>query len=208
MRLLITAGPTREPIDAVRFISNRSSGRLGVALAQAAVQAGHEVTLLLGPVCVEPPAVRVERFESTADLQALLERCFPPCDALVMAAAVGDYRLAQSSQGKLARQEAGTLTLELTPTPDLVAGLAQCRRPEQRIVAFALESPEVLEARAAAKLRRKGVDAIVANPLQTMEADAIDPRWITASGQTVRPGLMPKTQFAPWLLTQVQALFV
>src|SRR5688500_18593761 len=106
MRTLITAGPTREPIDAVRYISNRSSGKMGVALAAAAVAAGHEVTLLLGPGLpteAEPAGCRTIRFESAGDLQRLLESHWPTHDTLLMAAAVADYRAAAVHHGKLPR---------------------------------------------------------------------------------------------------------
>jgi phosphopantothenoylcysteine decarboxylase/phosphopantothenate--cysteine ligase len=203
-RVLITAGPTREPIDAVRFISNRSSGRVGVALAEAAVAAGHATTLLLGPTAARPSITDAElvRFDSTADLQEALEAHFPACDVLLMAAAVADYRPAVVQRGKLERQAGGTITLELAPTPDLVAGLAAQRRRDQRIVAFALEQPQRLEARALAKMQRKGVDAILANPLGTMEAEAIEPTLLWADGRIIRPGPMPKADFGPWLIAR------
>ena len=134
MHLLITAGPTREPIDAVRFLSNRSSGRLGLALARAGLEAGHEVTLLLGPV--EAPAVPegvvTHRFETTRELEALLGEHVPRCDALIMAAAVADYRPVRAREGKLAREGEGRVTLELEPTPDLIAQAAKTKRPGRR----------------------------------------------------------------------------
>ncbi|MFW6032656.1 MAG: phosphopantothenoylcysteine decarboxylase [Phycisphaeraceae bacterium] len=208
MHFLITAGPTREPIDAVRYIGNRSSGRMGFALARAAAEAGHAVTLLLGPVSAAeklPGAVRVERFESTADLERLLAAHFPACDRLIMAAAVADYRPARVERGKLKRQESGGagLTLHLEPTPDLVAGVARSKRTDQRVAAFALEQPDELEARAVAKLRRKGADAIVANPLVTMESGAVRGTWLTAAGERCSPGVMRKLDFARWLVERV-----
>ena len=154
MRVLLTAGPTREPIDDVRFISNRSSGQMGLALARAAADAGHDVTLLLGPVLVpagldDDPNLRVVRFSTTAELQTLLTEYFPACDVLVMAAAVADYRLAAPRTGKAPRSDG--MRLELEPTPDLVAGLAKSKRPDQRVIAFALEEAAVLEQRATEK---------------------------------------------------------
>lgn len=211
MRLLITAGPTREPIDAVRFISNRSSGRLGIALADAAAQAGHDVTLLLGPTAAPPDLdqrAKVLRFESAADLQRLLDERFGQCDVLVMAAAVADYRPAQVVAGKPARAldpgaPGARQTLELVPTPDLVADVAQRKQPGQKVIAFALEEPAHLEQRAQDKMRRKGVDAIVANPLGTMEASDITPHWFTATGAHESPGRMSKADFASWLLDRL-----
>ncbi len=224
MRLLITAGPTREPIDDVRFISNRSSGRMGTALAHAAADAGHDTTLLLGPAPVHSSLaqrVRLIRFETCADLEALLDAHFPACDVLVMAAAVADYRPTQRAPGKLARGDAADLTLRLEPTPDLVAHVAAGKRADQRVVAFALEDPAQLEARAAAKMRRKGVDAIVANPLGTMEADDIAPLLLTADGRRLAPPAGPgpagtnapqtpqslsKPGFAQWLVSRLTDL--
>jgi len=214
MRLLITAGPTREPIDEVRFLSNRSSGKLGIALAQSAQSLGHQVTLLLGPVCAETTAiesqgVNVVRFQSCADLQAILNEQFPSCDTLIMAAAVADYRPIQVHNGKLprARDKSSKSTLELEPTPDLVASLTPGKRADQRVVAFALEQSDVLMERATAKMKRKSVDAIVANPLDSMESDAITPTLIYADGQNDQPGAMPKSEFAGWLIHRIEKMF-
>jgi len=216
LRVLITAGPTREPIDDVRFISNRSSGQMGLALARAAAEAGHDVTLLLGPVLVpatlsDGDALRVERFTTTAGLRALLDEHFPACDVLVMAAAVADYRLAAPRAGKAPRS--GGMRLELEPTPDLVAGVAATKRPDQRVIAFALEEAAVLEERAAEKMRRKGVDAIVANPLATMDSGRVAAVLLTPDGErheppatagsgTDGPG-QSKAAFARWLVAWI-----
>ena len=145
----------------------------------------------------------MHRFTSTAELQALLAEHFAGCDVLIMAAAVADYRMREVAAGKAAR--AGSLKLELEATPDLVAGLAGRKRPGQRVVAFALEEAEALEARALEKMRRKGVDAIVANPLATMEDGRVDAVLFTADGGRERPGLMSKPDFARWLVRRVVA---
>ena len=206
-RLLITAGPTHEPIDAVRYLANRSSGKLGVALAAAGRAAGWDVTLLLGPSCVPPPAdAHVERFESTADLAGLLDEHFGGCDVLVMAAAVADYRPVRSTAGKLPRT-AEKRTIELEPTPDLVAACAERKRPDQHVIGFALETPERLNARAAEKLSRKRLDAIVANPLATMGGGEIEATIMTASGETHSPGSMTKQEFARWLIGWIDREF-
>lgn len=206
-RMLITAGPTHEPLDAVRYLANRSSGRLGVCLAEAARDAGWRVTLLLGPAAAQPPdGVRTIRFESTADLAGLLQTHFPKCDVLIMAAAVADYRPRRISRHKLPRR-GRKLVVELEPTPDLVAGCAARKRPGQRIIGFALEEPAVLAKRAGLKLRRKGLDAIVANPLETMGAQKINGVIYTADGRTVVPPTgaqrgqgIAKARFARWLI--------
>lgn len=208
MRTLITAGPTRESIDAVRFISNRSSGKMGLALAAAAVEAGHEVTLLLGPGPDDgqaPDRCRLERFESVLDLQRLLAEHWPGHDLLIMAAAVADYRPVEVFDGKLARVPDQPLTLELEPTPDLVAEAASSRRSDQRIVAFALEEASTLQDRAMRKLHRKRVDAVVANDLATLEADTGAAVWITADGVTPSPGRTSKLDLARWVLEMVAA---
>jgi len=207
-RLLITAGPTHEPLDAVRYLGNRSSGRLGVALADHAAGRGWDVTLLLGPTHLTPTDSRVQtiRFRTTADLQGLLATHFPHCDILIMAAAVADYRpkpADPSHAGKIRRGDA-PLTIELEPTPDLLAECSR-RRAEgggrQVIVGFALEPRERLMESARSKLARKGLDLIVANPLETMDAADIEATLLGADG-SVRstPGRITKDAFAAWLL--------
>ncbi|MEX0744340.1 MAG: phosphopantothenoylcysteine decarboxylase, partial [Phycisphaeraceae bacterium] len=211
-RVLVTAGPTREPIDAVRFISNRSSGKMGIAIAEAAVEAGDDVTLLVGPVELPEaftrtrPGVRVYRFDSSAELKQLLDAHFGDCQLLIMAAAVADHRPTQVHEGKLEREGGGPLTVELQPTPDLVALAAAGKRANQRVVAFALEQRDRLEERALAKMSRKGVDAIVANPLGTMEAGEITPVWLTAAGEREAPGRMSKQAFARWVIERARGL--
>lgn len=228
MRILITAGPTREPIDSVRYISNHSSGKLGLALSRAAIEAGHEVTLLLGPGIEPPPeeestpTARVLRFQSAQDLGGLLNLHFVDHDMLVMAAAVADFRPTRIIDGKRSRPPAmeganpppfqtgnkasDHWTLRLEPTPDLVASLARHKKPHQRIVAFALASAPNLHTNGNDKIERKHVDAIVANPLETMNSDEIEPLWITATGHQERPGLMSKTSFARWLMSRISRL--
>lgn len=206
-RVLITAGPTHEAIDAVRFIGNRSSGRLGIALAEEAARRGWGATLLLGPTPAEPePGLRIKvgRFRTTADLQGLLEEEFPPCDLLIMAAAVADFRVVGGgAEGKIRRTQ-GRLTLELEPTPDLLADCGSRRRPGQVIVGFALEPEDRLLASAREKIVRKGINAIVANPLRTLDSPDIEATLIRADGTSERtPGAMPKEEFAKWLLERV-----
>lgn len=203
-RLLITAGPTHEPLDPVRYIANRSSGRMGFELARAGAAAGWDVTLLFGPTpAPPPPGLTVHRYESTADLQRLLAEHFPQCDVLIMAAAVADYRPQRVIAEKLPRVT-DHLVIELERTPDLVAACAASKRAGQRIIGFALEEPAVLVQRAAEKLRRKGLDAIVANPLETMGAEEIRAQVMTADGSVLRPPSgahsTTKAAFAQWLI--------
>lgn len=206
MRLLITAGPTHEAIDEVRYLANRSSGTVGLLLAEAAADRGCEVMLLLGPIQGEVPrlsGVRVVRYESAADLGAGLEKWFPQHDVLIMAAAVADYRPVRGETKKIERS-ADPITLTLEPVPDLVAGIARGRRADQRVIAFALEQPEHLLERAAAKLTRKAVDAIVANPLKTMSADEIEATLLLPDGTQLRPAAhgeaVSKATFGRWLI--------
>lgn len=246
-RLLVTAGPTREPIDSVRFLSNRSSGRMGAAIAAAAASRGWPTTLLLGPVgeLSLPDTVGVARFTTTDDLAAELDSRWPHHDILIMAAAVADYRpvlprervpeprgvgqsgtiLAGTAAGpaasgarssgasspgegrafKIARRP-GRLVLELESTPDLLERLASRTRAGQMTVGFALEA-EDLRRRAAEKLRRKRLDAIVANPLQTMDSEDVEGMVIFADGSIAQPspGGLTKTRFARWLLDELEA---
>lgn len=204
-RLVITAGPTHEPIDEVRYIGNRSSGRLGIALADAAARAGWQVTLLLGPTSRTPAdsRVRVVRFRTTADLQCLLGEHFPNSDLLIMAAAVADYRpipAPASAEGKLKRDAAG-LTIQMEATPDLLAGCASARRAGQVLVGFALEPRSRMVESARSKLARKAVDYIVANPLETMDAETIEATVVGRDGGIAQTGpAMAKERFGEWLL--------
>jgi phosphopantothenoylcysteine decarboxylase / phosphopantothenate---cysteine ligase len=166
LRVLVTAGGTREPIDSVRFIGNSSSGRMGLALADAARTRGADVTLVAANVAFEPPAGITVRSVSTAvELQDVCEHEFPACDILLMAAAVADFRPATRVDGKIKKGGRERLTLELEPTADVLSRLAGERKPEQTLVAFAAEhGPDALE-HARAKLSAKRVDAIVFNDI-------------------------------------------
>ena len=161
LRLLITAGPTREPIDAVRFISNYSTGYLGSRLAAEAIRRGHRVTVLSGPVSEALPSnVKRVDIETAAELEHAARRHAPSADAIIMAAAVADFRPTRRILRKLRRRHA--LALQLRPTPDIIGRLP--RRPGQLRVGFAVESGRVL-ARATDKLRAKRLDLLVAQQL-------------------------------------------
>ncbi len=215
LHILITAGPSQEPIDAVRFIGNRSSGRMGVAIAAAALEAGHRVTLLLGPVAVTPPPnATTIPFRTAADLEALLREHAPRADLLIMAAAVADYRPVAADAEDLRQRKierAAELTLRLEPVPDLLAAVAASARPEQRIIGFALEEAARLEERARAKLLRKRVHAVVANPLATMDAMGVEGQLLLADGTVRRPPGWPKPigkdEFARWLVREARGLW-
>lgn len=169
-KVLVTAGPTREPIDSVRFITNASSGKMGYAVAAAAARAGHEVTLLAGPVALAAPeGVTVVPFVTVADLKGALEKRFDACDVLIMAAAVGDFTVANPAATKI-RRSAGPITIELTPTPDLLAAVAARRRDDQLLIGFAVADVDP-DAVAREKLIAKGLDYIVVNTPAAMAAD-------------------------------------
>ncbi|MEZ6242937.1 MAG: phosphopantothenoylcysteine decarboxylase [Phycisphaerales bacterium] len=211
--LLVTAGPTHEPIDAVRYIANRSSGRMGCAIADEAAGRGWRVRLLLGPAPARPAeqGIQVDRFATTAELGDLLDHLAPQHDALVMAAAVADYRPAPTAAQLLGKIERGAdpLTLRLEPTPDLLARAASRKRPDQVFVGFALEPRGELASAAPAKLVRKGVDLLVANPLETMDAQDVEATLLTPgrSGADVRPlSPMSKHAFAKMLVDEIESL--
>jgi phosphopantothenoylcysteine decarboxylase / phosphopantothenate---cysteine ligase len=168
LRVLVTAGGTREPIDPVRFVGNRSSGRMGVALAAAAARRGADVTLVAANVALSAPAgVRRIDVETAAQLADAVGREFPEAHVLLMAAAPADFRAAAPAGEKLKRR--GGLELRLEPTDDILAGLASRRAPGQTVVGFAAEHGGDAVARAREKLTRKGADLIVLN-------DVSDPR--------------------------------
>ena len=165
VRVLVTAGGTREPIDSVRFIGNNSSGRMGFALAQQAALRGAEVTLLAANTGLAAPAgVRVVEVRTAADLKAACEREFDDCDVLLMAAAVADFRPRTAAEHKL-KKDLGTPTIELEPTADILSGLADRRRPGQLLVGFAAEHGEQAVEYGAEKLERKRLDAVVVNDI-------------------------------------------
>ncbi len=162
MRILITAGGTREYLDPVRFLSNASSGRMGYALARAALKAGHRVTLVTAPTALKPPAgAAVVHVQSAAEMFEAVKRHFAGCDCLIMAAAVSDYTPARPSRTKLKKQ-ATRLTLELKPTPDILQWAGRHKTQHQILVGFALEDRN-LRANAERKMRDKHLDLIVAN---------------------------------------------
>ena len=168
LRVLVTAGGTREPIDPVRFIGNRSSGRMGFALAAAAARRGAEVTMIAANVSLPTPAgVRRIDVETAAQLATAAEAEFATTQVLLMAAAPADFRTAEPASGKL--QRSGSLELSLEPTEDILASLAGGRREGQTIVGFAAEHGGEAVERARGKLRRKGADMIVLNDVSNPE---------------------------------------
>ena len=205
MRILITAGPTYEPIDPVRFIGNRSSGQMGAALAGAATRAGHDVTLILGPVTASMPT-NVKRIDvfSSRDMHDAVLREFPRHDLLIMAAAVADFRPKSISEHKVER--GGTLTIEFEATEDVLAAAGRMKRPDQRTIGFSLVKRGEIE-RSREKLRRKKCDLIVYNPLDTMSSATIESILLYPDGRSEELPTHPKAEFAEILLARASALF-
>ena len=167
MRVLLTAGPTYEPLDPVRFLGNRSTGKMGYALAEAFAAEGAEVTLVSGPSHLPDPAsprVRTVRVETAAEMFAAAAAVAPQADVWVFAAAVADYRPAEVAPEKI-KKAGDTLTLTLVKNVDIAATLGQRKRPEQFAVGFALETTNEL-AHARDKLHRKNFDLVVLNSLR------------------------------------------
>ncbi len=210
LRVLVTAGGTREPIDSVRFIGNRSSGRMGLALAERAALRGAEVTLIAANVSLpEPPGVRRVDVETAEQLAVAVAEEFRRSHVLLMAAAVADFRPAHPTEGKLAREGSGDLDLRLERTDDVLAGIAARRRSDQVVVGFAAEHGSDAIARARAKLARKGLDAIVFNDVSRAEIGFDSPRnEVTIIEQRAehRVRLAPKHEVAEAILDRVEQL--
>ncbi len=207
-RVLITAGGTREPLDSVRFLGNRSSGKMGVALADEALARGAEVTTILSNTLVRPLGGTQIDAPTAAELAAATTKAAADADIIVMAAAVSDFRPAEVQATKRARS--GTWDLRLEPTEDVLAGIAAQRQDGQLIIGFAAEDGEDI-ARAQQKRERKGVDLIVLNdisdPAQGFDSDDNAVVLITATDET-RVARAPKSQIAAAILDRVEALVV
>jgi phosphopantothenoylcysteine decarboxylase / phosphopantothenate---cysteine ligase len=197
-RFLITAGPSREPLDPVRYISNRSSGKMGYALARAALSRGAEVVLVSGPTALEPPSgARTIAVTSAAEMRRAVLGEFPRCTAVIMAAAVGDYRPAEIAPRKIKRAK-GPLELRLEPNPDILKELG-AQKNGKLVVGFAAETEE-LTTNATKKLRAKNLDMIVANDV-TQEGSGFDgdtniATIIDRSGASFSLPLMSKSELA------------
>lgn len=209
-KVLVTAGPTREALDPVRFLTNRSSGRMGYALAEAAARRGAEVTLVSGPVALEcPMGVRREFVESTQDLYCAMERLCREQDVIIQAAAPADYRPAHIAGQKIKKADGEAMELKLVENPDVAAMVGSKKRPGQVLVAFAAETQNLSE-NAAKKLDKKNVDFIVGNDVTRPGAGFdVDTNIITIfdrSGATELP-MMKKTEVADKILDHVLKFF-
>lgn len=197
LRVLVTAGPTRERIDPVRFLTNDSSGRMGFAIAEAAARAGHDVVLVAGPVSLETPkGVRRIDVETAREMLAACKRAWRGVGALYMAAAVADWRPAKRLAGKWRAKDGGAQTarIDLVRNPDVLATLTRGKRDPRRIVvAFALETGDG-ERRALAKLEQKGADWIVLNGPGALNSDTT--RLVVLGANGLRISIPERTKQA------------
>lgn len=209
LKIAVTAGPTREALDPVRYVSNRSSGKMGYAIARAAQKRGAEVTLLTGPVALEAPAgVKVVRFTTTQDLLEAALAAAPSQDVLIQAAAPADYRAEEIAPQKIKKKSGEPFTLRLVENPDVAATLGQCKTDKQTFVGFAAETNDVLE-HAQGKLKKKNLDLIVANdvtlPGAGFDVDTNIVTFVTANGAESLP-MLQKDEVADRILDRILAL--
>ena len=208
--MLVTAGGTREPIDSVRYVGNRSSGRMGLALAAEAAGRGASVTLVAANVTLPaPPGVRVVDVETAAQLLEAARAEFGDSHVLLMAAAVSDFRPGQAVDEKISKTGRDGLALALEPTEDVLAALSAARAPDQTLIGFAAEHGAGAVERGRAKLERKGLDAVVVNDISRSEIgfDSVDNEVtiVTAAGERHGP-LGSKEAVAAALLDEVEGL--
>ena len=210
LRALVTAGPTNESIDAVRFIGNRSSGKMGFAIAKRLAELGASVTLISGPVNLSTPHPAIGR-KNIETAEELLNACLeesPTSDVIVMSAAVADYRVVHQTQGKIKKDDSA-LVLELTPTVDILAELGRRKRDRQILVGFALETDNEIE-HAQGKLQRKNLDLIVLNSLRDAGAgfghDTNQITLIDKQNNLVRFELKSKSEVAHDIVEKIIAL--
>ncbi len=212
IRVLVSAGGTREPIDAVRSITNRSSGKMGFAVAAEAARRGAEVVLVAGPTALStPPGVRRIDVETALDMEAAVNAEFPACQVAVMSAAVADFRPAHREAKKIKKEDLGPdqgLRLDLVPNPDILAGISR-ERGDRIVIGFAAESHDVVEA-ARRKIARKGCDLIVANDISRADAgfdtDTNAVFLISPGGEAEELPLLSKAEVAERLLDRVEKL--
>ena len=209
LRVMVTAGPTREALDPVRYISNRSSGKMGYAIARAAARRGAQVTLLTGPVALDvPQGVEAVRFTTTQELLDCALARVDAQDVLIQAAAPADYRAMEVAPQKIKKQQGEDFVLRMIENPDVAATLGVKKRPDQVFVGFAAETNDVLE-HAQGKLVRKNLDMIVANDVTQkgagFDVDTNIVTLITREGADSLP-LMTKDEVAGCILDRVLAL--
>lgn len=208
-RVVVTAGPTREAVDPVRFLSNRSSGRMGVAIAEAARQRGADVRLIVGPVRITlPGGISIEQVESTADMLTAVKRQLADADVLVMAAAPADFRPADVARSKIKKSSAPE-AIALVPTPDILHETRELREGRVVSVGFALETDDVI-AHAQEKLQRKGLDLIVVNdagePGAGFDVETNRVTLLSPDGARQDLPLLSKREVADHIIDRVEGL--
>lgn len=202
MRILITAGPTREYLDDVRYLSNASSGQMGYALARSAIQAGHEVALVSGPVTLSPPeGCEIYQVETTDEMFAQCQKLFPDCHGVIGTAAVCDYRIKTRKAGKIAKT-GEAITLELVETIDVLAELGT-QKVDRWVMGFALESQDA-RFNAVRKLYSKKCDAIVLNGVSAIGSTQNYVEVIDQSQETVATYSGEKFKVADSLIAWIQ----
>ncbi len=198
MRVLITAGPTREYLDDVRYLSNGSSGRMGYAIAQAALHKGWQVVLVSGPVELSaPPGCEYHQVITTAQMKEACERLFPSCDGVIATAAVCDYKPVQRITGKM-KKIGGPITVEMIETDDVLAELGKIKE-DRWVLGFALEAQNPRE-NALQKLRRKNCNWIVLNSPEAIGSEENNVELISTQGETVAHWSGPKSRIAASLV--------
>ena len=206
-RILITSGPTRQYLDPVRYLTNASSGRMGRALAEAALALGHDVIVVTGPVALDyPPQAEVRQIVSTEELLATCQELFPACDGVIGAAAPCDYRPHRVEEHKIAKT-GQPLALNLIETPDVMATLGASKRPGQWLVGFALETDDQ-RFRALTKLLKKSCDLIVINGATAIDAADNQVEVLDKTGAVIAALAGSKESVARGILRVIQELLV
>jgi phosphopantothenoylcysteine decarboxylase/phosphopantothenate--cysteine ligase len=202
---LITSGPTREYLDPVRFLSNGSSGKMGAALAEAALVVGFDVTIVSGPVLVDyPKHAEIIHVTSTDEMLKESLQLFPHCVGVIGAAAPCDYKPASIAPQKMTKQQSQGMTLKFVETPDILAALGKIKRNDQWIVPFALETNDERKSRAIEKLRQKNGDLILLNGPTAMYSDLTRIEVLNKQGQTIALICDTKDKVATQIISIIQ----
>ncbi len=199
-KFLITAGPTREYMDPVRFISNASSGKMGYLIAEEALKKGNIVTLISGPTCLKPPLkTRVISIISAEDMHKEVRKCFPECDVFISCAAVSDYKPLRFEKSKI-KKSSQVMTIKLAPTSDILKSATESKTKKGKIiVGFALETENIIK-NARKKLYEKSLDIVIANPSESMESDKSEAAVILKNGEIIKLKKSPKKIIAKKIL--------
>ncbi len=206
MHFLITAGGTREYIDPVRFISNASSGKMGYALAGAAIKTGHKVTLITAPTALQPPAdAKIIDVQTAKEMFGAVRRHFKKCDCLIMAAAVSDYAPVKKSKIKIKKANKN-LVIKLRPTVDILKWAGKNKKKNQVVIGFALEDKN-LKATAEKKLKDKNLDIIIANTPKAIGSSLTQIHHKTANGKWGKSPLVSKQLLANELIKAIEKLY-